>query len=252
MQEFPEVNEIVVVRVKKVLGYGAFAELLEYSDIKGFIHISQVTSGWVKNVRNFVKENQLRAAQVLSIDRNQGQIDLSLNKVSSGVQRRKIEEYNRLVRSKKLIEVLAKNRKVSFDEAWENTAELLLEEFDSLPEAFNAISVSGKIPSSIKSPWSNELLELVKKNVVVPTKTVKGVIEITSFQSNGIELIKEALNSAGKDSDIIYAGSGKYQIKVVSADYKSADKKLSDSIEKIEKVIARTKGKFEFKKTDKE
>jgi translation initiation factor 2 subunit 1 len=229
---------------------------MEYDNIKGFVHISQVTSGWVKNVRNFVKENQIRAAQVLSTDRNQNQIDLSLNKVSSGVQRRKIEEYNRLIRAKKLIEVLAKTKKVSFDEAWEKTAEPLLNEFESLTEAFNQISVSGKVPSSVKSPWNSELLDLVKKNIVPPKKTVKGILQLTCFQPDGVEVIKEALSkalkSAGKEAEIIYSGSGKYQIKVVAADYKSAEKKLKDSVEAAKAVIEKSKGKFEFKKIEKE
>jgi len=252
--DLPEVNEVVVVRVLKVLNYGAFAELLEYEDQKGFVHISQVTSGWIKNIRNFVKENQIRAAQVLSIDRSKNQIDLSLNKVSSGVQRRKIEDYNRLIRAKKLIEVLAKNKKLSFDEAWENTAEPLLEEFDSLSEALNEIASTGKVPLVIKSPWNKELLELVEKNIVIPVKTVKGILELTCFQPDGIEVIKKALlkteKEAGKDSEIIYLGSGKYQIKVISADYKSAEKKLKDSVDQVIAIVSKSNGKGEFKRIE--
>jgi len=255
-KELPGFNEVVVVKITKVLAYGVFAELLEYDNQKGFIHISQVTSGWVKNIRNFVKENQLRAAQVLAIDRSKNQIDLSLTKVSSGVQRNKIEEYNRLVRAKKLIEVLAKTRKTSFDSAWENTADILLNEFDSLTEAFNEISVSGKVPSSIKEPWNSELLNLIKKNIATPKKTVKGILGLTCFESDGVEIIKNALDKAqkisGKDSEIIYLGSGKYKIQVVSSDYKSAEKKLKDSVEEAEKIIVKAKGKYEFKRIEKE
>ncbi len=253
-KDLPEVNEIVVVRITKVLPYGAFVELLEYEGQKGFVHISQVTSGWVKNIRNFVKENQIRAAQVLAIDKSKNQIDLSLTKVSSGVQRRKIEDYNRLVRAKKLIEVLAKKRNVSFDEAWENTAEPLLEKFESLSEAFNEISLSGEVSFSIKPPWNKELLELVKKNISIPKKTVKGILELTCFESNGIEVIKKALSqaekTAGNDSSIVYFGSGRYQIKVVSADYKSAEKKLRLSSDKAIQVISGSNGKGEFKKIE--
>ncbi len=253
-KELPAVNEIVVVRVTKVLNYGAFVELLEYNNEKGFVHISQVTSGWIKNIRNFVKENQIRAAQVLAIDQYKNQIDLSLNKVSSGIQRRKIEEYSRLVRAKKLIEVLAKAKKVSFDEAWENTADPLLNEFPSLSEAFNEISLSGKVSVLVKEPWNSELLELVKKNVSVPKKTVKGILELICFEPNGVEIIKKALSEAeklaGKDSELIYLGSGKYQIEVVSADYKSAEKKLNNSVEKATEIIAKVKGKVEFKKIE--
>lgn len=253
-KELPEVNEIVVVRVTKVLNYGAFAELLEYGNQKGFVHISQVTSGWIKNIRNFVKENQIRAAQVLSTERSKNQIDLSLTKVSSGVQRRKIEDYNRLVRAKKLIEVLAKNKKLSFDEVWEKTAEPLLEEFDSLSEAFNQIASTRKVPSSIKKPWDSELLALVEKNIVIPTKAVKGILELTCFEPNGIEVIKNALiqaeKNSGKDSEIVYLGSGKYQIKVISSDYKSAEKKLRDSVEQAIEIVSKSNGKGEFKRIE--
>jgi translation initiation factor 2 subunit 1 len=255
-KELPEVNEIVVVKVLRVLSYGAFVELLEYNNEKGFVHISQVASGWVKNIRNFVKENQIRAAQVLSIDSTKNQIDLSFTKVSSGVQRRKIEEYNRLVRAKKLIEVLAKKRKVSFDEAWEKTAEPLLNEFDSLNDAFNEIAFTGKVPSCVKEPWNSSLLELIKRNITVPKKTVKGILELTSFEPNGVETIKKALlqaqKIAGKDAEIIYLGSGKYKISVVSSDYKSAEKKIMDSVQEAIKIVSKTKGKAEFKKIEKE
>ncbi len=253
MEEIPEINEVAIVRVTKVLPYGVFVELLEYNHQKGFVHISQVTSGWVKNIRNFVKENQIRAAQVLSIDPTKNQIDLSLTKVSSGMQRNKIEEYNRLVRATKLLEVLAKTKKVSFDEVWENTAEQLLNEFESLPLAFNEIASTEKVPSSIKEPWSSDLLDLIKKNVVVPQKKVKGILDLTSFKENGIEVIKEALEKAqkisGKDS-IIYFGSGKYRIEVVSSDYKSAEKKLKESSEEAIKIITKSGGKAEFKRIE--
>jgi len=252
--ELPEVNEIVVVRVIKVLNYGVFVELLEYGNEKGFIHISQVASGWIKNIRNHVKENQIRSAQVLALDRSKNQIDLSLTKVSSGVQRRKIEDYNRLFRAKKLIEVLAKNKKMSFDEVWENTAEPLLDEFDSLAEAFNEIASTGKVPSVIKKPWDKELLELIEKNIIIPVKTVKGILELTCFEPDGVEAIKKVLVKAeketGKDSEIIYLGSGKYQVKVVSSDYKSAEKKLKDSVEQAIETIAKSNGKGEFKRIE--
>ena len=66
--EYPDRNELVVVKVTQILDYGVFAELLEYGNAKGFIHISNVSSSWVKNIRNVVKSNQVRVAKVLNID----------------------------------------------------------------------------------------------------------------------------------------------------------------------------------------
>ena len=90
--EFPQVGETVVIKIIKVLDYGAFAELPEYDNLKGFIHISQIATGWIKNIRNFVKEGQMRAAKVQNIDTAKNQIDLNLTKVSPAAQRAKINE----------------------------------------------------------------------------------------------------------------------------------------------------------------
>ncbi|RLG70219.1 MAG: translation initiation factor IF-2 subunit alpha, partial [Candidatus Iainarchaeum archaeon] len=79
--EYPEIGEIVVVKVKKILSYGVFVELLEYDGLTGFVHISEVASSWVKNIRNFVKENQIRAAKVLKVIPEKEQVDLSFEKV---------------------------------------------------------------------------------------------------------------------------------------------------------------------------
>ena len=57
-QEWPDEGELIVGTVYKVLNYGAFAKLEEYEGKEAFIHISEVSSGWVKNIRDYVRENQ--------------------------------------------------------------------------------------------------------------------------------------------------------------------------------------------------
>jgi polyribonucleotide nucleotidyltransferase len=52
VKQWPQVGEIVVVNVDKVLDYGVFCSLLEYPGATGFVHISQVASSWIKNEQN--------------------------------------------------------------------------------------------------------------------------------------------------------------------------------------------------------
>ena len=54
-QEIPSENDLVICTITKVFSHGAFAKLDEYGDIEGFIHISEVASAWIKNIRDFVK-----------------------------------------------------------------------------------------------------------------------------------------------------------------------------------------------------
>ncbi len=256
MKSFPEEGEIVVVEVKKVLNYGAFVELLEYDRLAGFIHISQVASRWVKNIRNHVRENQVRAATVLSVDRQKNQVDLSLTKVSAQRQREKIEEWKQFKRSKKLLEVLAKKKKKSFDEGWKAVAEPLIEEYGSLSEGFRQIAMQGSnAAKGISKEWLKDVVEMVEKSISIPKKTVEGIFSLKSYEANGFEVIKNALSEGKKQAkgvevELFYKGGGNYVLRVSADDYKKAEKEMEKVKEKVIELVEKGKGIVEFKKKE--
>jgi len=242
VSDLPEPGDIVVVKIKKVLDYGVFADLIEFEGQSGFIHISQVASSWIKNIRNFVKEGQIRAAKVIKIDKEKDQIDLSLTKVSSSLQRLKIEEWKQGKRTQKLIELLAKENNKSFDEAWKEVAEPLLENYDSLYQAFEEIVLQGESAAKgVGKKWLKPLLEMVQKNIEIPKRVVRGVIELHSSKPKGAEKIKNALikarDSVKGDVEIFYKGSGKFLVKSTYTDYKKAEKNLRAVCEKAVALI---------------
>ena len=253
--DVPEAGETVVCKVKQVLNYGAFVELVEYNNRKGFVHVSQVASRWVKNIRNFVKEGQIRAAKVLSINHEKNQIDLSFTKVSSHAQRARIEEWKQLKRCRKLIEVLADSQKKSADEAWELVAKPLLENNDSLFEAFQEIALLGEeATQGVDKAWVKPLLEMVTKNIPVPEKMLKGVLTIKCEKPNGVDLIKDVLlrteKTKEKNVEIFYNGGGKYSLKTKAPDFKAAEKVLNEVIEKITKELKKSGGDVKFVRSD--
>ncbi len=189
----PEIGETVVCKVKQVLNYGAFVELVEYNNRKGFVHVSQVATRWVKNIRNYVKEGQIRAAKVQSINRERNQIDLSFTRVSASAQRARMEEWKQSKRCKKLLEILANEQKKTFQQAWESIAIPLFEKYDSLADAFQNIALLGEeAAENVEKQWLKPLVQLVKKNVAIPEKTLRGVLSIRSLEPNGVDLIKQA------------------------------------------------------------
>ena len=250
----PEAGETVVCRVKQVLNYGAFVELVEYGNSKGFVHISQVSTRWVKNIRNFVKESQIRAAKVLSINRERNQIDLSFTKVSASAQRARIEEWKQLKRCKKMLEVLAKDQHKTFDQAWEAIAKPLLEAHGSLPEAFQAIALLGQEAAEhVEKSWLKPLLELVEKNIPVPEKTLKGVLSLQSLKPNGVEVVKEALAKAeatSKKVEVFYSGGGKFALKATGTDFKEAEKNLNNAAEAATEAMKESNGEAKFERSE--
>ncbi len=81
-KEWPDEGDLVVGTVHKVLNYGAFGSLEEYDGKEAFIHISEVSSGWVKNIRDYVRENQKIVARVLRVNPKKGHVDVSLKRIS--------------------------------------------------------------------------------------------------------------------------------------------------------------------------
>lgn len=237
--EFPERGEKVIVQVKKIMNYGVIASLLEYEGLEGFVHISHVASGWIKNIRNFVKENQTRVAEVLSVDREKNQLDLSFKKVSEQAEHEKLEQWKQFKRTKKLIEIIAEKQKKNFDIAWQQVAEPLIEEYGSLMKAFKEISLKGKLAAEkVPKDWQDVLLEVVEKNIVLPQKTIKTILTIKSFEPNGVELIKKVLSKGekvleGKDARIYYKGSGSYAVEITAPEYKQAEAILKNFQETV-------------------
>lgn len=254
--DLPEIGEVVVVKIKRVLDYGVFVDLLEFNNRQGFVHISEIASRWVKNIRNHVKENQVRAAQVLAINHQKNQIDLSLTKVSAGLQRAKIDEWKKSKRSQKLVELMAQKKKVSFEEAWKAVAEPLLENHDSLYEAFQEISLKGKAAAGVVSPsWLDLVVETCQSSIEVPEKTVDAVLELSSAAPNGVEIIKKALIEAKHASkekvEMFYEGGGKYAVRITAQNFKAAERDLQAVTEKALAVLTAQGGKGKTERKEK-
>jgi translation initiation factor 2 subunit 1 len=90
---YPEVGELVIATVKTVKPYGAFVTLDEYGNKEGFIHIGEIATGWIKYIRDHVREGQKVVCKVLRVDPERKHIDLSLKRVNEHQRREKIQEW---------------------------------------------------------------------------------------------------------------------------------------------------------------
>src|SRR3990167_9616471 len=82
----PEVNEVVMCTVKKVLFHSVFVDIEDYG-LEGMIHISEVSPGRIRNIRDYVKEGKKIVCKVLKVDEVKGHIDLSLRRVNEAEKR---------------------------------------------------------------------------------------------------------------------------------------------------------------------
>ena len=67
--EWPEAGDLVIVTVETVMDYGAYAELDEFDKL-GLLHVSEISSFKVRNIRDCVRERQRVPLKVLQASQN--------------------------------------------------------------------------------------------------------------------------------------------------------------------------------------
>lgn len=81
--EFPEVDECVMVRVESIAEMGAYVRLLEYGGIEGMVLLSELSRRRIRSINKLLRVNTNEVVMVTRVDREKGYIDLSKRRVSS-------------------------------------------------------------------------------------------------------------------------------------------------------------------------
>jgi translation initiation factor 2 subunit 1 len=248
---WPEQGELVVGEVDEITDFGVFVDLEEYEDKRGLAHISEVASGWIKNVRDHVREGQTVVAKVLDVDEGSQQIDLSIKDVNEHQRKEKIQEWKNEQKADKWMSI-AFGEEVS-DERYGEIADALLAEFESLYDAFESAAIHGTEALEdvdLDDDDVETIVETARENVSVPYVNVTGYVDLECPTGDGVDHIKAALQAAegnGEVSDEIelsvsYVGSPEYRIQVQAPDYKTAESELEASAERARESITAAGG----------
>ena len=265
-EEWPEKDEFVVCTVKELKTFGVFVGLEEYGGKEGLIHISAVSSGWVKHLRDYVREGQKIVCKVLHVDAQRGHIDLSLKAVKESQKKERIKEWKRENKVKKLLSLaLSSSTAVKIgSEELDEVERKLVDTYGSLYDAFVEVVKVGKealTPLGINPDYIDAIHEVAVANVKIPSVQITGYVELICPLSDGVEIIKKVLKTAEKvagtstntDTDTkavkvecSYIAAPRYKIRVTAPDYKKAENVLSDAANAAIEEIKSKEGTGEF------
>ena len=74
-----KINDIIEATVTGIQKYGAFVSINDKYD--GLIHISEISSGYVKNINDYIKIKDKIYAQVVDIDKENNKFKLSIKNI---------------------------------------------------------------------------------------------------------------------------------------------------------------------------
>lgn len=259
-QGFPEEGEVLLCTVKKILPHSIFVNIDEYKDKEGYIHISEIAPGRIRNIRDYVREDKKIVCKVLDINKEKGYIDLSLRRVPESVKVSKQEEFKQEEKAEKVLESVSKKLGITLEDLYKKISSKVLDRYSLFSNLLQDIAINGESvlkPLALSNDINQALLSIVKDKIKIPEVQVNYDIQITSDQPDGISIIKSSLSKAeskakelGYKVRIRYISAPRYMMTIVSKDYKTAEKignelssvilsgmkgKGQGSVEKIEK-----------------
>lgn len=253
--KWPEAGDLVIATIETVTDYGAYAKLDEY-DKRGLLHVSEISSSWIRNIRDFVREGQKMVLKVLRVDLEKGHIDLSLRRVTKRERIEKILSWKKERKAEALLRGVAEKVGLTNDEAYEKAGAIVEEKF-GLYEGFEKAAIEGSealteigVPENLAKAFA----EVARERIHVKMVKVKGVLEIRCMKPNGVTLIREAFLKAKsektKDADVRFyvIAAPKYSIEALAENYKRAEDVLQKVAQSVVSNITKAGGQGTFRR----
>ncbi len=248
-EEWPEIGELVVASVVQITNYGVYVKIDEYEK-EGFLHISEISSSWVKNIRDYVQEGEKLVLKVLRVDPEKNHIDLSLRRVTRSERREKIIQWKQTKKAESLFRSVSQKLEMPIEQVYEKAGIPLEQAFGSIYEGLAKTvreGISVLLEKGIPKNLAEAITEIAKEKIRISTVKSKGILNISCPKPDGVIRIKEALKKAqavdvarGAKIEIYTISPPKYRIKITASDHKEANdimKRVADiAVEEIKRV----------------
>ena len=253
--QWPEPGDLVIATIETVTDYGAYAKLDEYEK-RGLLHVSEISSSWIRNIRDFVREGQKIVLKVLHVDLEKGHVDLSLRRVTKRERIEKVLSWKKERKAEALLRGVAEKIGLTSDEVYQKTGTIVEEKF-GLYEGFEKAAIEGPealteigVPENIAKAFS----QVAQERIHVKMVKVKGVLEVRCKKPNGVKLIKETFKTTKKekikDANIKFyvIAAPKYSIEVLAENYKRAEEVLQKTADNVVTNITKVGGQGTFRR----
>jgi translation initiation factor 2 subunit 1 len=256
VQKLPEDGEIVIATVREVTGHGAYVSLDEYNNMTGFLHISEIATGWIRNIERYVRPKQKAVLKVIRVNKARGEVDCSLKQVSGEERKSKLIEVKKNEKAQAFMDFIKAKLKLTDAQVGEIT-DKIVQKYDYVYDVFEDVARKG--PEILqKLELSDEVKKAIEEEsnkIQVPVVEVRGVMEISSKRPDGIEAIKSTLagvesSKGGAKTEIMYIGAPRYRIIVTAENFKVAEKSMNTAVEKVRAVIEKQHGEFNFNREE--
>lgn len=240
----PDEGDFVVVEITDVDKNSAYADLEEYNDVRGLIHISEASRSWVQDLTKELSEGEKTVAQVVDTEDT---IGLSLKRVNDKQKRDTMERWRKEQKAEEFVEDL--EEKVDVDNIYEDIVFPLQEELGSSFQGFEiSIAEEERLKEFLDKEVVDAIQEVARENIDLKQEKFEGELEVEFYQGDGLERVKEAFEEPGEGVEVKCISAPNYSIEAWGRTQELAKKRMDNAVEKIRSKVEDLDGNFEFSK----
>lgn len=227
-----EEGDLVLCKVEKVTNTIIFVSLPNKHE--GTIVSSEIASGRIKLMRQYVVPNKQIVCKILRVDGNH--IQLSLRRVSSKEKKEVMSKFKQVQAIKTAFKQILK-------ENAEKTESKILEDFDSIEDFANKAredeSLITKYVPKENIDGIKNILEKKKKSTIL-----KQTIKIKCIKDDGVKRIKEIFKFENEDITVKYISAGNFTIELTVDDFKTGKHQMQEILEELTKKAQENECEF--------
>jgi translation initiation factor 2 subunit 1 len=240
----PEEGDFVVIEITDVDKNSAYADLEEYNDVKGLIHISEASRSWVQDLTKELSEGEKTVAQVVDTEDT---IGLSLKRVNDKQKRDTMQRWRKEQKASDFVEDL--EEKIDIDNIYEDVVYPLQKELGSSFQGFEiSIAEEDRLKEFLDDEVVDAIQEVARENIDLKQEKFEGEIEVEFYQGDGLDRVKKAFNEPGEGVEVKCISAPNYSIEAWGRTQELAKKRMDDAVEKIRSEVEDLDGSFEFSK----
>ena len=253
IRRLPDEGDVIIATIRQLTGHGAYVVLDEYNGMTGFLHISEIATGWIRNLERYVKPRQKAVLKVIRVNKTRAEVDLSLKQVSGEERKSKLIEVKKNEKASASMDIIKEKTKLN-DAQVKELEDKILQKYDYVYDFLEEVAKKG-IGAITNIDLSQDILKAIEEEgnkIQIPHVEIRGIAEIAVRKPNGIDVIKSTLlpvetsKSATSTVSVTYIGAPRYRIVVEAENFKIAEKAMNNLVEKIHSNIDKHHGTFNF------
>lgn len=250
--EYPDVDDLVMVRVNTISEIGAWVSLLEFNGKEGIILLSELSRRRMRSIAKHIRVGKQEALQVLRVDREKGYIDLSKKNLKQPDVDACTSQYKKSKTVHSIMTHVAYQQEcpleecMSLEKLYETVGWPLYEKYGHAYEAFKKAASTGEdifegleVDEQIKKYF----IKTIQHRLGSQPVKIQADIQVTCFSYEGIDAIKPALlagiecGSEDHPIKIQLVCSPEYILYTHSLDHEGGIKIVKTAIETIQEKI---------------